>query len=357
MASGDEEKAKVDLLEDNRIDSGIDSFKSLSKDEHYSKSVQELSPPEDGEVKDKLDSVTEERHDSAYISSSITVDNITDILKTCSIPGSQDTESAETSDHNEQEVNLNLLTTITDDGDTILHLAIIHEAVEFADRLIELFPKEVLDLQNNLYQTALHLATYLDLPAVVRRLLDKGAGLVLQDHDGNTPLHVACEQGRGECGSEMTRDIPPSQLTPVLEAQNWRGVTCLHLATLHKRHRLMKLLIKKGANLNVQEGTSGKTPLHMAVELHDVLAVTMLLNKGANVDAAMFNGCTPLHLAVGRQDATIANLLCQSGADQMIRNMEDETALDLADGNDDILALFPFDDIQISGRSVVGVNF
>lgn len=86
----------------------------------------------------------------------------------------------------------------------------------------------------------------------------------------------------------------------------------------------------------VQEGTSGKTALHVAVELHDVPAVTLLLNRGANVDAVMFNGCTALHLAVGRQDAAIANLLCQAGADKMIRNMEDETALDLADGNDDV---------------------
>lgn len=77
----------------------------------------------------------------------------------------------------------------------------------------------------------------------------------------------------------------------------------------------------------------------MAVELHDVSAVTLLLNKGANVDAAMFNGCTALHLAVGRQDASIANLLCQAGADKMIRNLEDETALDLADGNDDVRSL------------------
>lgn len=356
MASGDEEKGKFDLMEENRIDSGIDSYKSFSKDEHYPKPVHEQRP-EDGEVKDKLDSVTEERHDSAYISSSITVDNITDIIKTCLTPDSQDTESEETSDNNENEVNLNLLTTITDDGDTFLHLAIIHEAKDFAGQLIELFPREVLDIQNNLYQTALHLATYLNLPTVVRRLVEGGATLILQDHDGNTPLHVACEQGKSECANEMTRNMLPGQLRPVLEAQNWRGVTCLHLATMHRRHRLMKLLIKKGADLNVQEGTSGKTPLHMAVELHDVPAVTLLLNQGANVDAAMFNGCTPLHLAVGRQDATIANLLCQSGADQMIRNMEDETALDLADGNDDILALFPFDDIQISGRSVVGVNF
>lgn len=85
-----------------------------------------------------------------------------------------------------------------------------------------------------------------------------------------------------------------------------------------------------------QEGTSGKTALHLAVELHDKTSVKLLLSRGANVDSAMFNGCTPLHLAVGRQDAEVANLLCQSGADTMLRNMEDETALDLADGNNDV---------------------
>lgn len=85
-----------------------------------------------------------------------------------------------------------------------------------------------------------------------------------------------------------------------------------------------------------QEGTSGKTALHFAVELRDITSVKLLLGRGANVDTAMFNGCTPLHLAVGRRDASIANILCQSGADTMLRNMEDETALDLADGNDDV---------------------
>lgn len=85
-----------------------------------------------------------------------------------------------------------------------------------------------------------------------------------------------------------------------------------------------------------QEGTSGKTALHFAVELRDIASVKLLLSKGANVDTTMFNGCTPLHLAVGRQDATIANILCQAGADMMLRNMEDETALDLANGNDDV---------------------
>ncbi|XP_028858757.1 NF-kappa-B inhibitor epsilon [Denticeps clupeoides] len=332
MASREEARGKGEP-DEFRADSGVDSYRSLAA---VCRSGAE--PAADG--------AAEERHDSAYGSASLSVESLGDILKTCAVPAQRDGQEAEPD-----------LAAVTDDGDTTLHLAIIHEDEGLADALIRLFPKELLDIQNDLYQTPLHLATYLNLSSLVRSLVQHGANLAMQDQDGNTPLHVACEHGRAECVSELTHNIPPTQLAPVLEAQNWKGVTCLHLATMHQRHRLMKLLIKKGADLNIQEGTSGKTPLHMAVELHDVTGARLLLAKGANVDVTMFNGCTPLHLAVGRQDTAIADLLCQSGADKMIRNIEDETALDLADGNDDILALFPFDDIQISGRSVLGVQF
>lgn len=340
---------KDDPLEENRADSGIESYRSVVKSEEPR---DEFPAP-----RDKFSAAGEERLDSAYGSSSI-VESLSEIVHSFSLSDGASSEAVreqtQTCGLSEQE---NLLRTITEEGDTILHLAIIHEETSFAQELIELFPKEVLDIQNNLYQSPLHLATYLNLTDVVRGLVKKGVSLELQDQDGNTALHVACQHGQTDCATEMTRDFSPGELVPVLETQNWRGLACLHLAALSRQHQVMKLLIKKEADLNIQEGTSGKTALHLAVELHDIALVKLLLSRGANVDAAMFNGCTPLHLAVGRQDAPIANLLCQSGADTMLRNMEDETALDLADGNDDILALFPFDDIQISGRSVVSVRY
>ncbi|KAK5852789.1 hypothetical protein PBY51_006630 [Eleginops maclovinus] len=346
MASDD--CRKDESLEDNRTDSGIDSYRSILKSEEPREPSVDFSGP-----RDKFSTV-EEHFDSAYDSSSITVESLTEIVGVQTHSSAKE-EQAPSSELSEQEENL--LTTITEDGDTILHLAIIHEEEFISKQLIQIFPKEVLDIQNNLYQTPLHLATYLNLTDVVKQLVEKGAGLELQDQEGNTALHMACQHGQTECATEITRDVSPSKMAPVLETQNWRGLTCLHLAALNRQHQIMKLLVKKGADLNIQEGTSGKTALHLATELHDITSVKLLLSWGANVDAAMFNGCTSLHLAVGRQDATIAHLLCQSGADTMLRNMEDETALDLADGNDDILALFPFDDIQISGRSVVSVKF
>ncbi|XP_008395712.1 NF-kappa-B inhibitor epsilon [Poecilia reticulata] len=335
--------SKEDLQEDIRMDSGIESYTSIVTSEEPREPSSDFSGP-----RDKF-STGEERLDSAYTSSSITVESLSDIVEGCTISSAEDVQ-AKMPELSEQD---NLLTTITEDGDTLLHLAIIHEEIFISQELIQLFPKEALDIQNNLYQSPLHLATYLNLTHVVTTLMKKGASLELQDQDGNTPLHVACQHGQLECVTEMTRDLPPSSLAPVLQTQNWRGLTCLHLSALNKQHHIMKLLMKKKANLNIQEGTAGKTALHLAVELHDMALVKLLLKEGANVDAPMFNGCTPLHLAVGRQDAQIADLLCQFGADKMLRNMEDETALDLADGNNDILALFPFDDIQISGRSVV----
>ncbi|KAM4521567.1 NF-kappa-B inhibitor epsilon [Odontesthes bonariensis] len=339
--------SKDDLLEETRTDSGIDSYRSIPKPEETREPSTDFSGP-----RDKC-SLVDERLDSAYGSSSITVESLSDMVEDFSLSRANE-EQAQSSELSEQE---HFLTTITADGDTILHLAIIHEDEFIAQELIQLFPKEVLDIQNDLYQSPLHLATYLDLTDIVKSLIDKGASLELQDQDGNTALHVAAQHGQTKCTTEMTSGVSPSKLAQVLRTQNWRGLACLHLAALNRQHQILKLLMKKGADPNIQEGTSGKTALHLAVELHDITLVKLLLSNGANVDAIMFNGCTPLHLAVGRQDADIANLLCQFGADKMLRNMEDETALDLADGNDDILALFPFDDIQISGRSVVGVNF
>ncbi|XP_077566837.1 NF-kappa-B inhibitor epsilon [Stigmatopora nigra] len=341
MASGDYRKDA--FAEESRVDSGIDSYCSIVKPEEQ--------PREVSEPREKFSSV-DERLDSSYGS---TVESLAEIVEACNIATEEPSPSAACSGFTEKEENI--ITSITEDGDTILHLAIIHEEALIANQLIQLFPKEVLDIQNNLYQSPLHLATYLNLTDVVKSLVIKMVNMELQDHDGNTALHVACHHGLTMCAAEMASEMSPSKLSRVLETQNWRGLACLHLAALSRQHQIMKLLLTKGADLNIQEGTSGKTALHLAVEMNDSTSVKLLLSNGANVDAAMFNGCTPLHLAVGRQDATISNLLCQSGADTMLRNLEDETALDLADGNDDILALFPFDDIQISGRSVVGVNF
>ncbi|NWT40845.1 IKBE inhibitor, partial [Chroicocephalus maculipennis] len=255
---------------------------------------------------------------------------------------------------------LEALTYVSEDGDTLVHLAIIHCVPAVALCCIAHLPREVLEIQNDLFQTPLHLAVYLEQPSVIQALIHKGVNPGLQDRNGNTPLHLACQQQRLQCAQQLLQASAPPQGTAQphgqqqdLQLQNWQGLACLHISTLKGNIPMMSLLLESGANIDVREGTSGKTPLHLAVECHNRRAVQFLLRNGAYVDAQMYNGCTPLHLAVGRKDAAIAAILSHSGADTLLRNMEDETAQDLADGNDDLLALLPFDDLKISGKPVV----
>lgn len=107
MASDD--CRKDDLLEDTRTDSGIDSYRSILKSEEPREPSADFSGP-----RDKFSTV-EERLDSAYSSSSITVESLSDIVGDFTLSSAKE-EQAKLSELSEKEENL--LTTITEDGDT-----------------------------------------------------------------------------------------------------------------------------------------------------------------------------------------------------------------------------------------------
>lgn len=108
MASDD--CRKDDLLEENRTDSGIDSYRSILKSEEPREPSADFGGP-----RDKFPT-GEERLDSAYGSSSITVESLSEIVGDCTLSGAEREEPAETSGLSEQDENL--LTTVTEDGDT-----------------------------------------------------------------------------------------------------------------------------------------------------------------------------------------------------------------------------------------------
>lgn len=108
MASDD--CRKDDLLEENRTDSGIDSYRSILKSEEPREPSTDFGGP-----RDKF-STGEERLDSAYGSSSITVESLSEIVGDCTLSSAKKEEPAEISELSEQDENL--LTTVTEDGDT-----------------------------------------------------------------------------------------------------------------------------------------------------------------------------------------------------------------------------------------------
>ncbi|KAJ0027043.1 hypothetical protein NQD34_018043 [Periophthalmus magnuspinnatus] len=234
---------------------------------------------------------------------------------------------------------------MTDDGDTLLHLAIIHEAVDHVREMIKLSHNHpFLNAQNHQGQTALHLAVITDQPQLVERLLKAGADPRLADNSGNTALHIACKKGSLASFSVITQNSP-SHLTALMSFPNYSGHNCLHLASINGYISLVENLVKMGADINAQEQCSGRTALHLAVDFQNLALVRCLVDLGADVNSLNYGGFTPYHLTYGRQNEEIREQLYHKTA-QELRPLpvseSDESEMEDLDLSDDEL----YDDIK-----------
>jgi hypothetical protein len=76
-------------------------------------------------------------------------------------------------------------------------------------------------------------------------------------------------------------------------------------------------------------GIFGSQPLKVAVTWDDVLAVELLLDAGAAINAKHEGGDTALHHAIRMGNFGVARLLIRRGADQSIRNDQGELPREL----------------------------
>jgi ankyrin repeat protein len=202
------------------------------------------------------------------------------------------------------------------DGDTLLHLAIITGNVTLAKVFIEVAPwTECLDIYNDkLRQTPLHLAVLMKQIEIVKLLLDNGANPEMFDHNGDTALHLACRSGNVTMVNEILKRRE-SQVPQNLDVRNYEGHTCLHLAVLGGHKKIADILLNSGADVNVGDGKSGATALHLSVKGNKLDTLSLLLEQtDIAIDKKMYNGVTPLMLA-DRRHENIIELLMSHNAD------------------------------------------
>ncbi|MFT7810539.1 NF-kappa-B inhibitor alpha-like [Arapaima gigas] len=197
----------------------------------------------------------------------------------------------------------------TEDGDTLLHLAIIHEAKDYAVGMINMSRNDpFLNVQNHQKQTPLHLAVITEQADLVARLLEAGCDSQLVDDCGNTALHIACKKGSLHCFGVLTQ-VHIQHLRSIMATPNYSGHNCLHLASVHGFLSLVESLIQLGADVDAQEHCNGRTALHLAVDLQNLELVRLLVNKGANVNSLTYGGHTAYHLTYGRPNGAIRQQL------------------------------------------------
>lgn len=151
-------------------------------------------------------------------------------------------------------------------------------------------------------ETPMHLAARNGHKNIIDNLLQKNVDITLRDAKGQTPLMAA---------------VYADQIVAVMALVDW----CR----------------KKGIALDAQRDAAGRTPLHVAAMRWTPRVLQVLLDGGADINAATADGMTPLHLAARFGRAEIVRLLIEKGADPSVRNKSGATPIDIAGDRKDII--------------------
>ncbi|BCM91328.1 hypothetical protein IAD21_03198 [Abditibacteriota bacterium] len=147
--------------------------------------------------------------------------------------------------------------------------------------------------------------------------------------DGSTPLHIAALWGTLGSAQELVKRGAD------LNARDARGLTPLHYALRNPTGRfarrsinMAEFLLGKGANPNIATPT-GDAPLHLAARAGDAELITLLLDKGALINARGVGGETALLILTNKStNISLYKTLITRGADVNAGNISGGTASD-----------------------------
>jgi ankyrin repeat protein len=110
------------------------------------------------------------------------------------------------------------------------------------------------------------------------------------------------------------------------------GFTALHLAAFFCRPATARLLVERGAPVDVvaRNDQLRVTPLQSAAAAGETETARLLLERGADPNARQLGGFTALHAAAQRGDDALVRLLLAHGADPSLAADDGRSAADLA---------------------------
>ena len=247
------------------------------------------------------------------------------------------------------------------DAKTFYGIQPIHEAsrsgsIETLDALIE--AGAAIDCSDRGGCQPLHYAAKMPQGShVIRYLLREGGDIEAETTDGSRPLRLACMSDPTNfrtliaLGAKVDYNNGSESVlqTAISLEANWAvGILLLHGAdpnrqdgdgktALHhlarienptwKSRNICGLLLENCANVNIADN-AGDRVLHNLATLFpyptiDLCVIedlaTLVLHKGAEVDARNRNGLTPLYLAMQRDNCPLSKLLLRSGARELKR--------------------------------------
>uniref|UniRef100_A0A673GEB8 Nuclear factor NF-kappa-B p100 subunit-like n=1 Tax=Sinocyclocheilus rhinocerous TaxID=307959 RepID=A0A673GEB8_9TELE len=218
-----------------------------------------------------------------------------------------------------------------ENGDTPLHLAIIHQQPGVVQQLIQALnntpQQKFINKLNNLNQAPLHLAVITKQAKLVEMLMKTGADPSLQDQEGRTALHLAAHTGdeailRSSLKWRLRLHHTCEHAVNIFFT-SFLGQYPVHLAVKKDGEHCLRLLVEAGARINMPEQKSGCTALHLAVRDNLLkLACYLITELKADVNACTYGGNSPLHFAASQGSPPLCSMLIAAGADKRMENDE-----------------------------------
>ena len=239
------------------------------------------------------------------------------------------------------------INSVDKEGRTALHVAIICFRPKAALKLIE--GGAELDVKDNNGRTVLHEAAVKGNKEIIKALLKRDADINAMDRNGCTAVDLALEKRNFDFvwflidnsnrayvkendilnlsirkdDKEIVRKLVNKGKVNTTDKHGW---TPLHVALQYRHTEIVEILLKAGAQADVQTPV-GQTPLHVALEHCDVTSARLLLRYGNYKDSADKSGMTALHLAARNGYKDIVLSLVDQGSDVNAQDKSGKTPL------------------------------
>ena len=155
----------------------------------------------------------------------------------------------------------------------------------------------------------LHFTASWGLAHTMGILIREGANIEARAYAGLSPLYLAAQNGRHEAalllldsGADVDSFGWATPLTAALRSEN--------TLTFPERYRnVARLLLERGANVNIRDRADGYPPIFWATRRGDQSMVKLLLQHGADPNRIDRGGLTPLNWAVTHRNLQLVETL------------------------------------------------
>lgn len=144
--------------------------------------------------------------------------------------------------------------------------------------------------------TLLHAAARHTQGPVIEKLLDFGADVMIAGKNGQYPIHAAIMADNEGIAERLVKAMKDGNHS-LNEAKDAAGWTPLHYAATRDNAGFTRMIVESGADVNAA-ATGGETPLHIAARTGKLGALQTLLAHGADMSLQNEKGQTPLDIAV-----------------------------------------------------------